>query len=92
MSGSISKVFEKVIKKYGMETQIRQNEALFIWEKVVGENIARHTKPEKVSFGKLFIKVDSPVWRNELMFQKKDILNKINSLIKNANIFEIVLR
>jgi len=92
MSGTINKVFEKLIKKYGIEPEIRQNEALFIWEKVVGENISKHTKAEKVSFGKLYIKVDSPVWRNELIFQKSDILNKINSLMKNANINDIVLK
>lgn len=92
MSGKINKVFEKLIKKYGIEPEIRQNEALFLWKKVVGENISNHTKPEKVTYGKLYVKVDSPVWRNELIFQKNDILNKINTLMKNANINDIVLR
>ena len=75
-----------------MEEEVRQNKALFLWKKVVGEQINKHTKPEKVTFGKLYIKVDSPVWRQELMYQKSDIMNKINMLMENANIKEIVLR
>ena len=92
MSGTINNVFDKMIKKYGLESQVRQHEALFLWEKVVGENIAKHSKTEKISYGKLIVKVDSPVWRNELFFQKAEILNKINSLLNGTNITDIVLR
>lgn len=92
MSGKINKIFEHLIKKYGIETPVKQNEALFLWPKVVGENIAKHTKAEKISYGKLIVRVDSPVWRNELLFQKNDILNKINNLLKGTNINDIVLR
>lgn len=92
MSGKINKIFEHLIKKYGIETSVRQNEALFLWPEVVGENIAKHTKAEKISYGKLIVKVDSPVWRNELVFQKSEILNKINNLLKGTNINDIVLR
>jgi predicted nucleic acid-binding Zn ribbon protein len=92
MSGNINTVFQKLIKKYGIQYEVRQNEALFLWEKVVGDSIAKHAKAEKISFGKLYVKVDSPVWRNELIFQKHEILNKINKELKNANINDIVLR
>ncbi len=92
MAGTINNVFDKLIKKYGLESQVRQHEALFLWEKVVGENIAKHSRTEKISYGKLIIKVDSPVWRNELLFQKADILNKINGLLNGTNITDIVLR
>lgn len=92
MSGQIDKIFDKLIKKYGIENQVRQHEAIFLWNKVVGANIASHTMAEKISYGKLIVKVDSPVWRNELIFQKSQILNKINSKIKGTNITDIVLR
>ncbi len=81
-----------MIKKYGLETPIEQNKAIFLWDKIVGEQIASHTEAEKVSYGKLFVKVNSPVWRNELIFQKEEILNKINKKLTNAKINEIILR
>ncbi|MBN2281322.1 MAG: DUF721 domain-containing protein [Candidatus Marinimicrobia bacterium] len=92
MSGPINNIFEKLIKRYGIESEVRQHEALFIWEKVVGESIARHSKAKKISYGKLIVHVDSPVWRNELIFQKSEILNKINHLLKGTNITDIILR
>ena len=71
---------------------IRQWEAVSQWENIVGETIANHTRAEKVLYGKLFISVDSPTWRNELMFQKNELLGKINSKLKDVKIKEIVLR
>ncbi len=88
----MGKALEKMIKKYGLETPIEQNKAIFLWDEIVGEQIASHTEAEKVSYGKLFVKVSSPVWRNELVFQKEEILNEINKKLTNAKINEIILR
>ncbi len=92
MSGSINNIFNKLIKKYGLEQSVRQNEALFLWPAIVGDQIAAHTTAEKISYGKLIVRVDSPVWRNELLFQKNSILNKLNNQLKGTNINDILLR
>ncbi len=89
---SVGEVIDKLLNIYDIATPVRQHEALFIWEEVVGEVVARHTQPEKISYGKLYIKVDSPSWRNELNFQKKEILQNLNARLKNVKIKEIVLR
>lgn len=92
MSVSLGEAIEKLLKVYKIEKPVRQNEALYYWSEIVGENIARHTTAEKVDYGKLYVRVDSPVWRNELSFQKEEILKKINERLKNAHLKEIVLR
>ena len=76
----------------GIETPVRQWEAVSLWESVVGESIANHTRADKVVYGKLYISVDSPTWRNELLFHRKELLEKINKELKNAKIKEIILR
>jgi len=92
MATKLQSAIDTMLKKYKIEKPVRQGEALFIWNEVVGETIAKHTKPEKVAWGKLFIKVDSASWRNELVFKKESILNKINNKLKNVTIKEIILR
>ena len=92
MAIKLNKAFEKMLKKYAMETPIKQNQAIFLWKDIVGEQIASHTKAEKVSYGKLYISVDSPVWRNELVFQKEEILEKINIKLEKVLIKDIILR
>ncbi len=92
MTVTIGNAVEKLLKKFQIEKPVKQRQALFIWDEIVGEAIARHTQAEDVKYDKLFIKVDSPVWRNELIFRREDILNMINRRLGNVKIKEIVLR
>lgn len=92
MVTTLSDAIDTMLKKYGIEKPVRQGQALFLWDEVVGEKISRHTTPEKVAYGKLYIKVDSPVWRSELVYTKDQILKKLNNQLKGAKIKEIVLK
>ena len=93
MTVMIGQAVRKLLRKFAIEKPVQQHEILFQWKAIVGETIAQHTQPEDIKFDKLYIRVDSPVWRNELIFQKGQLLEKINQrLSKNAQIKEIVLR
>ena len=59
------------------------------WEKIVGERISRATKIVKIENKTLFIKCKNPTWKNELQYQKKEILNKLNQ--ETSQIEKIVL-
>ncbi len=92
MAISLGNALEKMLRKMKIVTPVRQWEAVTMWESTVGETIANHTKAEKVAYGKLYILVDSPSWRNELLFHKNELLEKINSKLRGVKIKEIVLR
>ena len=77
------------LKKSGLDKGVKQNTALLIWDEVVGENIAEKTRAEKVEHGTLTIKVDNSSWRQELVFKKKEIIDKLNSRIGKKTIKEI---
>ena len=77
------------LKKAGLDKGVKQNTALLIWDEVVGENIAENTSAEKVEHGTLTIKVDNSSWRQELVFKKKEIIDKLNSRIGKKTIKEI---
>ena len=47
------------------------------------------TKAEKVESGTLIVRVDTPVWRQELHMQKEEILKKINKKIGTKAIRKI---
>ena len=48
------------------------------WENIVGKKINKATKIIKIENKTLFIKCKNPTWKNELQYQKKEILNKLN--------------
>ncbi len=47
------------------------------WKSIVGEKIFRATEIIKIENKKIFIKCKNPTWKQELQFQKKEIINKI---------------
>ena len=67
------------LKQEGLDSAVRQNKALFIWEEVVGKAVAKNCIPEEVKHGTLIIRALTPVWRNEIAIKKKEILEKLNT-------------
>ena len=62
------------------------------WEKTVGNPIIKNTKIESFKNGTIKIKVSNPIWRNELSFQKQDILDKLIKSEPDLNIKKIILK
>ena len=81
----IGGTLNKLIKKEGLENQINQQKAIDLWGDVVGQKIRENTEPVEVQFGVMIIKVKNSVWKQELQFQKENIIKSINKkLIKTT--------
>ena len=85
----IAGAIKKLIKKKGLEKGINQQKAVEVWEEVVGQKIKEHTEPLEVKFGVLTVKTTNPVWRQELQFQKNDIIKSINKKLIKATIKDV---
>ena len=85
----IAGALKKLIKKQGIEKEINQQKALDVWEEAVGKKIKNHTEPIEVRFGVLTVKTSSSVWRQELQFQRKNIVDSINQKLKKTTIKDI---
>ena len=85
----IAGALKKFIKKQGIEKEINQQKAIDVWAEAVGKKIKEHTEPVDVRFGVLTVKTSSPVWRQELQFQKKSIVDSINKRLKKATIKDV---
>ena len=70
-----------MLRKFGIDNAIAQNQALNVWNEIVGDIVAKNTEPDRVEHGVIIVKVSSPTWRQELYFQKKEIIKKINNKI-----------
>jgi predicted nucleic acid-binding Zn ribbon protein len=85
----LKKAIDVFLKKNDLEKGVKQNNAIIIWEQIVGEKIAENTKADSVEFGILTVKVETPTWRQELIFKKQEILGKINHQLGQNTIREI---
>ncbi len=78
-----------MLQKFGIDNAVAQNKALIIWNEIVGDKVAKNTEPDRVEHGVIIVKVSSPTWRQELYFQKNEIIEKINKTIGKRVIRDI---
>jgi len=74
----IRNAIEKLLRKTGLEKGVAQQNALFVWNEVVGERVAENTTAEKIDHGVLMVRTTTPAWRQELQFQKTTIIKSLN--------------
>ena len=86
---SIKTVLNTYLFKMGLDVGVNQEQAANIWPTAVGEKIAENTTVQDVKHGVLFVRTKSPVWAQELQFQKKEVLFKINSALGKKTIKDI---
>jgi len=75
----ISRSLDQLFRDLGFETKVSQVRIVNKWPELVGPTIARISHAERVTDGILYIKVRSMSWRTELLFQKKNILERIEN-------------
>lgn len=85
IGGALNALF----KDLGFDKKLDQVRAVELWDEIVGEKIARISKAERVNDGILYVKVKSMTWRTELLFQKRNILERIEERIGRKVINEI---
>ena len=86
---SIKTVLNTYLFKMGLDVGVNQEQAVNIWPTAVGEKIAENTTVQDVKHGVLFVRANSPAWAQELQFQKKEVLFKINSALGKKTIKDI---
>ena len=88
----INKVIERILGEGKLGNSAQVAELWGQWTEIVGESIAEHCVPEKITEGKLYIRVDSAVWCQQLDMLKEELKEKINRKQDRPNIQKIVLR
>ena len=85
----LKKAIQEAISESGIEREIQQENAVSVWNEVVGVVVSKVTDAVSVNKGVLVVKTKSATWRQEPYMQKKDIIDKINIKIGSTAIKEI---
>ena len=68
---------------------VKINEA---WKKSVGKNICKYTKSVNLKENILYIEVDNPILKQEILYSKQKIIDLLNEEINEKIIKKIILR
>jgi predicted nucleic acid-binding Zn ribbon protein len=86
---ALGDVLKQELEKRGLDKKVSEHKAVVLWEDMAGNELSRHTQATKVRNHILFVKVDSPVLRNELTYLKPNLLGKIKTELPESEIEDI---
>lgn len=89
-SNKLGDVIREMIEAYGLKSKLSEANLVDSWEEVVGQMIAKHTRDVYIKKRKLFVKLDSPALKNELMYRRNSLKDKLNEAAGGEVIEEIV--
>jgi hypothetical protein len=77
-AGSIA---DELLTSQGYARKLKEHRAWVVWEKVVGPQIAQHAKPLRIRDGILEVRVDQPIWMQQLRMMAPQILQRLNQAL-----------
>jgi predicted nucleic acid-binding Zn ribbon protein len=86
----IGGLLESVLSKNGYLKVCKEWDAVAKWSEVVGERIASVTECTRLEDGRLYVKVSSAAWRNEMVYLKDEIIKKIKTETTCSSLIDIV--
>ena len=91
-AAGIGGVLQGLLQQKGMSERLREYQAWQVWNEVVGPLIAAHAQPCGIRDGILEIKVDQPVWMQQLQLLKPKLLARLNERLGSALFRDLFLR
>jgi predicted nucleic acid-binding Zn ribbon protein len=89
---SIDRILNRIFTKGKFSNRAQVAQLWGQWRDIVGETIALHSFPEEIKNGKLYVKVDNPIWHQQLDVLKEELREKIESKLETPGFEKIVFR
>ena len=88
----IGAIIKKLMKNPRIVENLDKLDAIEAWQEIVGSQLHRYITSQNISDGILYVKLNSSVVRNELMYKKTLLLKQINQRLGKKFISDIILR
>jgi hypothetical protein len=89
---SLQKALQQFLQKSKLKEGIRSLQIEEVWEEIMGKTIARYTDKIQVVQHTLFIHTSVAPLRNELIYQKNAIRDRVNEALGEQVIREVVVQ
>jgi predicted nucleic acid-binding Zn ribbon protein len=89
---SIGEAIDRLLKVYKLENKLTEVDLVNSWEQIMGKHIAKHTTELYIKNGKMTVRLDSSVLREELHYAKQRVLEMLNEKAGKKFVTEIVFK
>ena len=87
---AVETILSNALKQAGLDERIARYDFVLHWPQIVGEEIAKRTRPECIRGRCLVVRVIDSVWAQELSFHKQAILVRLKRHLKRGEMLEDV--
>ena len=91
-SKSLAEIISKMMKDQKLESRLEQLDVIDVWNELIDNSLKKYIIDSNVKGGVLNIKLNSAALRNEISYQKTDIIKKINEKIGKNIITDLKLK
>ena len=78
----LKRILEGVLREKAFRGDIEAFRVFGEWQQIVGQPLASHTRPARLTEKYLYIEVDDHLWLAQLKYMKADMLRKIDRAMK----------
>ncbi|MFZ1529195.1 MAG: DUF721 domain-containing protein [Ferruginibacter sp.] len=89
---SIQQAMQQFLKNSRLKQGIQSVQVEELWEEVMGKTIAKYTEKLEIKGNTLFITSQVAPLKNELLYQKDKIMERINEAMGEKLIKEVVIK
>ncbi|RFM25861.1 DUF721 domain-containing protein [Deminuibacter soli] len=89
---TIGEAIKKFLNKSQLKNGIRALQIEELWEQIMGKTIAKYTEKVQIVNHTLFIKTNVGPLKQELMYQKKKIIERVNEVMGEQMVREVVIQ
>jgi predicted nucleic acid-binding Zn ribbon protein len=89
---SIGQAMKLFLQKSRLQSGIRALEITGVWEELMGKTIAKYTDKIQIINHTLFITTSVAPLKNELLYQKEKIIQRVNEALGENVITEVVIQ
>ena len=83
---------QQFLKKSRLKGEIQALQINDVWEQIMGKTIAKYTDSIQIVNHTLFISTSVGPLKNELLYQKEKIIERVNEALGEKVINEVVIR
>lgn len=88
---SLQEALQEFLSKSKLKSGVMAAQIEDVWEKLMGVTIAKYTDSIKIIGNKLFITTSVGPLKNELLYQKESIIERVNEALGDRIIQEVII-
>jgi len=89
---SLASILKEVVDSFGVKGKLQEGHVIATWQDIVGERIGQEVEKTWVKDDKLFVRIKTPIWRQELHLNRGSWCRRLNQELGREVIKEIIFR